>query len=125
MDPRPLVARALIPVAAVLLLAAAPVMAHESAYSGRTLAGDRFDRFGVLPIGEGTLTITARASIGEFSRGIERSRPVHIPAGAAALTALLAFIVSWRCLVGPRWSGGSPSTSQRVAGPRAPPLQLV
>jgi hypothetical protein len=125
MDERRRAARALISVAAVLLLAAALATTSGSPDSGRAVAGERFAGFGILPVGEGSLTSPALASIGERSRGIERSRPLHVPAVAGSLTILLSFVAFWRCLLGRRDGAGSLPSRQRVAGPRAPPLQLA
>jgi hypothetical protein len=125
MDQRRRAARALISVAAVLLLAAVLATTPGSPDSGRADADDRFAGFGVLPVGEGSLTSPALGSIGELSRGIERSRPVHVPPVSVALAVLLAFVVFWRCLLARRDGAGSLSSRQLVAGPRAPPLQLA
>jgi hypothetical protein len=124
MDQRRRAARALIPVAALVLLAAVLATSAGSPDPGRAVAGDRFIGFGILPTGEGSLT-GPEASIGEFSRGIERSRPVHVPPVTAALAVLLASVVFWRCLLGRRERAGSDPARRRVAGPRAPPLQLA
>ena len=115
----------MISVAAVLLLAAALATTPGSPGSGRTDAGDRFAGFGVLPVGDASVTSPALASIGALSRGIERSRPVHVPPVAAALAILLAFVVLWRCPLMRGDGAGSVSSRSRVAGPRAPPLQLA
>jgi hypothetical protein len=121
MGPRGVAARLLMPVLAVLLLVAAP-----AARPGvPTRPGDRAEAFGVLPFGEGLVTNTARLSIGEFSRGIERSRPLSFPLGLAALGNLLALAVCWSSAVKLQGSQGSPSSLHRLAGPRAPPLQLA
>lgn len=121
MGPRGVAARLLMTVLAVLLLVATP-----AARSGApTRPGDRAEAFGVLPFGEGLVTSTAWLSIGEFSRGIERSRPLPFPLALAALGNLLAVAVCWSSALKLQGSQRSPWPLRRIAGPRAPPLQLA
>ena len=121
MGPRGVAARLLIPVLAVLLLVAAPAARPGAP----TRPGDRAEAFGVLPFGEGLVTSPAWLSTGEISRGIERSRPLPFPLALATLGNLLAAVVCWRPLLKLRGSRRSPSPLRRIAGPRAPPLQLA
>jgi hypothetical protein len=73
---------------------------------------------------EGLLSNVPRLSVSELRRGIER-RPLPISAALAALGLLGIGLLSWRFPLKP--AGGQPTYSarSRVAGPRAPPLQLV
>lgn len=78
-----------------------------------------------LPQLEGLLSNLSRLSVSELRRGIERYRPLPISAALAALGLLGIGLLSWRLPL--RRASGQPTYSarSRVAGPRAPPLQLI
>jgi hypothetical protein len=78
-----------------------------------------------LPQLEGLLSNLSRLSVSELRRGIESSRPLPVSAALAALGLLGIGLLSLRFPV--RRAGRRPPYSERsrVAGPRAPPLQLV
>lgn len=77
-----------------------------------------------IPYHEGLLS-TAASLTGEVYRGTERFRPLSGLAALASLGALLAGVSSLRSPTRPRKSRCSASPPRRVAGSRAPPLQLA
>jgi hypothetical protein len=118
-------ARLLTPALAVLLLAAAPSSRTESPDLGPTHAADPVKALDIgLPYGEGLLSTTAWLT-SEVYRGIERFRPLSVPIAVAALGSLLAGLSSRSSPVTLHASPSSASPPRRIAGPRAPPLQLA
>jgi len=113
-------------VIAVVVLVGSPSWTAGRADPSRVQAPGRGEGWiDHLPQLEGLLSSLSRLSIGELKRAIERSRPLPISALLAA-TAFLGVGVLSRSL-SLRRAGRQPSFSprHRVAGPRAPPLQLV
>lgn len=110
---------------AALLLAAAPSSRAESPDLRPTQAAERGRALDVrLPYGEGLLSSPAWLT-SEVYRGIDRFRPLSVPIALATLGSLLAGVLSWRAPARLRGSRRSASPPRRVAGPRAPPLQLA
>lgn len=77
-----------------------------------------------IPHHEGLLS-TAGSLTGEVYRGAERFRPLSGPAALASLSALLTGASALRSPTRPRKNRASTSPPRRVAGSRAPPLQLA
>jgi hypothetical protein len=125
MGQRRVAARLWMPTLAVLLLIAAPASRPGSSDLAPTQPGDRAEALGALPFGESLALGASRLSVSEFSRRIERSRALPFAAGLVALGGLLAVAVCWRCLLRKRRSRKVLSPLRRIAGPRAPPLQLA
>jgi hypothetical protein len=110
---------------AAFLLVVAPVSRLGSLDLGPSQPGDRADALEGLPFGEGMVLGTSRLSIGEFSREIERSRPLTVAAGLIALGVLLAAIACRTSSLRGRRGRTLLSPLRRIAGPRAPPIQLA
>jgi hypothetical protein len=123
MGQRSVVARLWMPTLAALLLATAPAVRPGSSDLAQTRSGDRAEAFGVIRPGEPLALSTSRLSVSEFSRGIERFRPLAVAAGLVAL--LLAVAVCSRASLRQRRSRTVLSALRRLAGPRAPPLRLA
>ena len=83
---------------AAFLLVVAPASQVGSFHLAPIQLGDPADALEGLPFGEGMVLGTSRLSIGEFSREIERSRPLTAAAGLIALGVLLAAIA---CRIAP------------------------
>ena len=123
MGQRRVVARLWMPTLAALLLATAPALRPGSSDVSQPRSGDRAEAFGAVPPGEPLALSTSQLSVSEFSRGIERFRPLVVAAGLVAL--LLAVAVCSRFSLRQRRSRTALSALRRFAGPRAPPLQLT
>jgi hypothetical protein len=125
MGQRSVVARLWMPTLAALLLATTPAVRPGSSDLAQTRSGDRTEAFGAIPPGEPLALGTSRLSVSEFSRGIERFRPLAVAAGLVALCGLFAVAVCWRSSLRQRRSRTVLSALRRLAGPRAPPLQVA
>ena len=110
---------------AAFLLVVAPASQVGSFHLAPIQLGDPADALEGLPFGEGIVLGTSRLSIGEFSREIERSRPLTAAAGLIALGVLLAAIACRSSSLRGRRGRTLLSPLRRIAGPRAPPLQLA
>jgi hypothetical protein len=113
-------------VTVVVLVVGAPSSRPGHADPSRVQTPDRGEGWILnLPQPEGLLSSLPRLSINEFQRAIERSRPLPNSAAPATLILLGIGVLSWR--FPPRRAGHQPPcfARRRVAGPRAPPLQLV
>jgi hypothetical protein len=110
---------------AAFLLVVAPASWLGSLDLAPIQLGDRANALVGLPFGEGMVLGTSRLSIGEFSREIERSRPLTAAAGLISLGVLLAAIACRSSSLRGRRGRTLLSPLRRIAGPRAPPLQLA
>lgn len=118
-------ARLWITTLATLLLLAALASRQGLTDLASSQSPDGAEALGVLPFDEGLGLSTSQLSVSEFSRGIERSRPLPFVAGLMALGGLLAVAVCWRSSSRQRRRRDVLSPLRPVAGPRAPPLQLA
>jgi hypothetical protein len=125
MGQRRVAARLLTQALAVFLLVVAPASRLGSSDLAPNQLGDRAEALEGLPFGEGMVLGTSRLSVGEFSREIERSRPHAAAAGLIALGVLLAAIACRGSSLRGRRGRTLLSPLRRIAGPRAPPLQLA
>lgn len=111
---------------AALLFVAGPASRPGSPGFGLTSPSDRAESLAVLPFGEAPFTFfMARLTVGELLRGIERFRPLPPTMALAVLGCMLSGALLW---LSPPRSRGSRRLLWRVwrlAGPRAPPLQLA
>ena len=124
MGQRPVAARFWTLILVALLLGVAPASRLGSLDFAPSRLGERPEVFGNHPFGDGMVLGSARLFVSESSGIEERSLPVSVTAGLVALCTLLAVGASWgSSLLGGRRPLLSPL--ERIAGPRAPPLQLA
>jgi len=125
MGQRPVAARFWALTLAALLLGAAPGSRPASLDLAPSQLSERAEVFGSLPFGDGMVLSSDRLFISESSDGIERSRSLSVAGGVVALYTMLAVGAGWgsSSLGRRRWT--PLSLLHRIAGPRAPPLQLA
>jgi hypothetical protein len=110
---------------AALLLGAAPAIRLGSLDLAPSHFSEQAEVFGSFPFGDGMVLSSDRLFTSESSDGIERSRTLSVAGGVVALYTLLAVGVSWSSSPQGRRRWTPLSLLHRVAGPRAPPLQLA
>jgi hypothetical protein len=115
------VPRVWMPILAAFLLMPVAASRPQVAELARAHSGDRAEAIDVPPFRDALLTGTDRLSVGEFSRGVERSRLSSIRAALEALGGLCAVAVWWHSSSRQPRRRPDLSSLRRIVGPRAPP----